>query len=215
MRLAEWVQSNRVLTGLGVLFLIILVAIAISLVLPSDELMIPGKAQDSFENSLGIAVRRSMGSFLWWYRSNIVLQFTLIAASLLATVTAALTTSDNANLLKKYSIVFTAVTATLATAQQTFHIRENINSFISSTSSLELLVYDYVLQRAKLSKEGRSEGSPEILELQKQITQKYTDIEADRMRAWASIGEQTLKGDGRGSSESRAEPQGHDGGPKR
>ena len=215
MRLAEWVQSNRVLTGLGVLFLIILVAIAISLVLPSDELMIPGKAQDSFENSLGIAVRRSMGSFLWWYVGNIVLQFTLIAASLLATVAAALTTPDNANLLKKYSIVFTAVTATLATAQQTFHIRENINSFISSTSSLELLVYDYVLQRAQLSKEGRSEGSSEILELQKQITQKYTAIEADRMRAWASVGEQTLKGDGRGSSKSRAEPQGHDGGPKR
>jgi hypothetical protein len=211
----QWVQSNRVLTGLGVLFLIILITIAISLTLPSDELMIPANAQDIFETSLGISARRSMGSFLWWYRSNIVLQFTLIAASLLATVTAALTTSENANVLKKYSIVFTAVTATLATAQQTFHIRENINSFISSTASLELLVYDYVLQRARLSKEGRSEGSPELLELQKQITQKYTDIEADRMRAWASIGDQTAKGDGRASGESGAGAPGHEGGPRR
>ena len=215
MRLPQWVQSNWVLTGVGVLFLIILVAIAISLVLPSDELMVPRPAQDSFEASLGIAVRRSMGSFLWWYRSNIVLQFTLIAASLLATVTAALTTSENANLLKKYSIVFTAITAALATAQQTFHVRENINSFISSTTRLELLVYDYVLRRAQLSKEGRSEGSPDLLELQKDITQKYSAIEADRMRAWASIGEQTVKEDGRDSGESRAEPQGQEGGPKR
>jgi hypothetical protein len=206
VRLPQWVQSNWVLTGFGVLFLIIIVAIAISLVLPSDELMVPHPAQDSFETSLGIAVRRSMGSFLWWYRSNIVLQFTLIAASLLATVTAALTTSENANLLK---------TAALATAQQTFHVRENINSFILSTTRLELLVYDYVLRRAQLSKEGKSEGSPDLLELQKDITQKYSAIEADRMRAWASIGEQTVKGDGSDSGESRGEPQGQEGGPKR
>jgi hypothetical protein len=122
VRLPQWVQSNwAVLTGFGVLFLIIV----ISLMLPSDELMVPRPAQDSFEDSLGNAVRRSMGSFLWWYRSNIVLQFALIAASLLATVTAALTTPENASVLKKYSIVFTAATAALATAQQTFHIREN------------------------------------------------------------------------------------------
>jgi hypothetical protein len=182
------VRSNwAVLTGFGVLLLIVLATVLISLVLPSDELMVPQPAQDSFEASLGNAVRRSMGSFLWWYRSNVVLQFALIATSLLATVTAALTTSENANILKKYSVVFTALTAALATAQQTFHIKENIESFILSTTKLETLVYDYVSQRAQLGTNGEPN---ELLKIQKNIMEKYVGIESDRMRAWASIGQQ-------------------------
>jgi hypothetical protein len=181
-------RSNwAVLTGFGVLLLIVLATVLISLVLPSDELMVPQPAQDSFEASLGSAVRRSMGSFLWWYRSNVVLQFALIATSLLATVTAALTTSENANILKKYSVVFTALTAALATAQQTFHIKENIESFILSTTKLETLVYDYVSQRAQL---GRNGEPNDLLKIQKNIMEKYVGIESDRMRAWASIGQQ-------------------------
>jgi hypothetical protein len=203
-------ESNRtvmIVLGAG---LIILVPTVIFLLQPSDELMLPHPRLDSsdhFENDLGNAVKRSMGNFLWWYRTNIVLQFTLMAASLLAAVTAALTTSENAEMLKKYSVVFTAITAALATAQQTFHVRDNINSFVTSTTRLELLVYDYLSRRNGLSKNGNSDSSPELLNIQQNIMKTYVDIEANRMRAWASIGEQVTQPKDLRATEPNREPR--------
>jgi hypothetical protein len=188
VRLLQWIQSNWSALTAAVLLLIVLVLMIIWLMLPADKLIFPAlppDSTDSFENDLITNAKRSMGSFEVWYKTNILLQLILIATSLAAAMTAALTTSENANMLKKYSVILTAITAALATAQQTFHIRENINSFITSTTRLELLVYDYV------SKRGTPDYSANPLKLQKEIMDTYVDIEANRMRAWASIGEQS------------------------
>jgi hypothetical protein len=201
VRLVQRVQSSwkAILATLGIVFLIILVGVGVWLTLPSGE-FIDQQALDSFEGSLDNSIRQSMGNFQWWYKSNILIQFTLITTSVLATVTAAITTSENANAVKKYAVVFTAVTAALASAQQTFHIRDNISSFITATGNLELLKYEYIVHRSQLEQEfqanaGNSDKNkdipPALLQLQQNIMKKYVDIETDRMRAWASIGQQT------------------------
>jgi hypothetical protein len=70
--LLRWMKSNRtviIVLGAG---LIVLVPTIIFLLQPSDELMLPHPRLDSsdhFENDLGNAVKRSMGNFLWWYRT--------------------------------------------------------------------------------------------------------------------------------------------------
>ena len=186
--LLPWIQSNWTALTVAGLFLIVLVLMIIWLMLPPDKLIfpaLPSDSKDSFESDLITNAQRGMGSFQVWYKANILLQLILIVTSLAAAVTAALTTSENANKLKNYSVILTAVTAALATAQQTFHIRENINSFITSTTKLELLVYDYV------SKRETPDYSANPLKLQREIMDTYIDIEANRMRAWASIGEQS------------------------
>ena len=175
------------------------ISVGVWLTLPSGEL-IDQQALHSFEAFLDNSIRQSMGNFQWWYKSNILIQFTLITTSVLATVTAAITTSENANIVKKYAVVFSAATAALASAQQTFHIRDNISSFITATGSLELLKYEYIVDRSQFDQKlwmntGISDKNaiapPSLLKLQQNIMKKYVDIETDRMRAWASIGQQT------------------------
>jgi hypothetical protein len=194
MRFADWIRSNwKVLSTISALLLIVLVPALIYLALPGDELMdLP--SSDDFGKALQTSARRSMGSFMWWYKTNIILQITLIAASLAATVAAALTTPQNVEVIKKYSVIFTGLTAAVATAQQTFHVKENINSFITSTWNFELLAYDYASQRAHLTEtsvNNEKSDKDKILEIQKDVMQKYVDIESNRMRTWASIGEQS------------------------
>ena len=199
-RVLHWVKSNWKALSVVAVCLVILGPVAISLGLPGDALMEP-PSTDSFELALQTSARRSMGSFMWWYKTNVVLQVTLVVASLAAAVTAALTTKENAQTIKIWSVLFTAITAAVATAQQTFHVKENINAFIGSTWNLELLAYDYASRKAQLKESPTDDGvsdknkaiSADLLKIQKDIMQRYAEIEADRMRAFGNIGEQTAR----------------------
>jgi hypothetical protein len=110
---------------------------------------------EGFEEALDMAIDKNKSDFNLWYRSNVVIQCTLIFSALLATVFASLTTRENAEKVKKWSVLLTALTATLASAQSTFHIRENIETFIRSNGQLSLLEMDYLLERAPLDADLR------------------------------------------------------------
>jgi hypothetical protein len=154
---------------------------------------------EGFEEALDMAIDKNKSDFNLWYRSNVVIQCTLIFSALLATVFASLTTRENAEKVKKWSVFLTALTATLASAQSTFHIRENIETFIRSNGQLALLEMDYLLERAPLDPELRKykkSGTDMDPDLERKLTEirhkympKYIDIQEGQMRAWANAGQ--------------------------
>ena len=154
---------------------------------------------EGFEEALDMAIDKNKSDFNLWYRSNVVIQCTLIFSALLATVFASLTTRENAEKVKKWSVFLTALTATLASAQSTFHIRENIETFIRSNGQLSLLEMDYLLERAPLDPDLRKykkSGTDMDPELERKLTEirhkympKYIDIQEGQMRAWANAGQ--------------------------
>jgi hypothetical protein len=154
---------------------------------------------EGFEEALDMAIDKNKSDFNLWYRSNVVIQCTLIFSALLATVFASLTTKENAEKVKKWSVLLTAMTATLASAQSTFHIRENIETFIRSNGQLSLLEMDYLLERAPLDPDLRKykkSGTDPDPDLERKLTEirhkympKYIDIQEGQMRAWANAGQ--------------------------
>lgn len=154
---------------------------------------------EGFEEALDMAIDKNKSDFNLWYKSNVVIQCTLIFSALLATVFASLTTRENAERVKKWSVLLTALTATLASAQSTFHIRENIETFIRSNGQLALLEMDYLLARAPLDPDLRKykkAGTDPDPDLEKKLTEirhkympKYIDIQESQMRAWANAGQ--------------------------
>jgi hypothetical protein len=98
---------------------------------------------------------------------------------------AALTTSQNADRYKIFSVFLTALTASLASVQTTFRLRENLSTFIGASENLKQIESEY-----KAKKAAKENITPhELLELQGTYMKRYLDIEADGMRAWASIGQ--------------------------
>jgi hypothetical protein len=154
---------------------------------------------EGFEEALDMAIDKNKSDFNLWYRSNVVIQCTLIFSALLATVFASLTTRENAEKVKKWSVLLTALTATLASAQSTFHIRENIETFIRSNGQLSLLEMDYLLERAPLDadlrkyKKSGADMDPDLeaklTEIRHKYMPKYIDIQEGQMRAWANAGQ--------------------------
>jgi hypothetical protein len=154
---------------------------------------------EGFEEALDMAIDKNKHDFNLWYRSNVVIQCTLIFSALLATVFASLTTRDNAERVKKWSVLLTALTATLASAESTFHIRENIETFIRSNGQLALLEMDYLLERAPLDpdlrkyKKSGTDPDPDLemklTEIRHKYMPKYIDIQTGQMRAWANAGQ--------------------------
>lgn len=167
--------------------------------------------KDFWETVLDKQIETNSSDFALWYRLNIVLQGALILAALSATILAAVTTTDNVPRLKKYSIVVTAITSALTAILSTFHIRENIDAFIRISGDLQLLEWEYAKDRALLpppvangatfrrtflrKKPSNNEASPELLNLQYELSKKFVPIQAARMRAYASIGAQSLPND--------------------
>ena len=194
----QWIL-NHIIAILGAIVLVLVVIGAVWFALPNGN-VVSSPALDDFEQALDEAIQQNMKNFVWWYKANIVIQSTLILTALFATVAASITTKDNADTLKKYTVFLTAVTVALASVQSTFHIRDNVNSFITASGRLELLESEYLVARAPFEAQLRaSAGKPpgekivplELLKIQQSSLKKYVDIEADRMRAWASIGQQT------------------------
>lgn len=101
--------------------------------------------------------------------------------------------------MKKWSVLLTAVTATLASIQSTFHIRENIETFIKTSTDLISLETDYLVERApfdnELKKSGGKNLDPELqkklVELRQKFVPRYLNIETSVMRAWANAGQQS------------------------
>jgi len=203
--LSEWIDKywklykTSILGAFGVL-VIIVVLVVVWNVLPSgnavsnaalDHKILPSgdvgssAALDDFERNLAGTIQEDKSDFAFWYRVNIIIQATLIITALFATIMAAITTSLNADRYKKYLVILTALTASLASVQTTFRLRENLSTFIGASESLKQLESEYEAEKA-----AKEKIIPrELLELQGKYMKRYLDIEADRMRAWASIGQ--------------------------
>jgi hypothetical protein len=87
---------------------------------------------------------------------------------------------------KKWSVLLTAMTAALTSAQSTFHIRENIEAFVKTAGNLELLQAKYLAKRAEIKDDG---SHSQILKLQSDSMQEYVDIMTARMRAYGNAGQ--------------------------
>jgi hypothetical protein len=195
---------------------IIIVAGGIYVLMPVMQFYgIENSTGDDFEDALNSSMQNNASNFAWWYKSNMLIQFVLIFTALLATVLASLTTQGNAEKIKYWSVILTGITAALASMQSTFHIRENIETFIKSASNLQLLDAVYVEKRAHINSEviaslnendkykinasGRAgdiqreliKRYPEkYLFLQRELMRQYVDVMGARMRAWANAGQQ-------------------------
>jgi hypothetical protein len=155
--------------------------------------VISEEARDYWERAIDKQIDKNISDFATWYRFNIVLQAALILTSLFATIAAAVTTSDNIRSIKKYSIVLTAVTSALTAIISTFHIRENIETFIRINGDLQILEWEYLRDRAPFMKNAdASEASPQLLAVQYELSKKFVTIQSARLRAYASIGAQSL-----------------------
>ncbi|MGJ5176019.1 hypothetical protein ACQR16_19130 [Bradyrhizobium oligotrophicum] len=184
---------------MSAIFILILFLIVAWLALPTPTLVSDGSG-DVFQIAIDQSLQRNAANFDLWYKSNMVIQCTLIFTTPLATVFASITTRDNAEEIKKWSVLLTSVTAALASVQSTFHVRENIETFIKSSADLVLLEADYFVDRAEYENAIlNSEGKPLDPEIQKKLRglhqkymQKYMNIQTARMRAWANAGQQSL-----------------------
>jgi hypothetical protein len=173
--------------------------------LPSGELV--QNTPDDLETVMDKTLAYNLRDYNLFYRINILIQSALILAATFATVFAAITTKDNTEKVKKYSVFLTAVTAGLAAVLSTFHIRDNMDTLIGVTQDLQVLEIKYLAARAKviedikkkdpnftLKKVENSAALPrELLELQREWLPLYTDILRLRMRAWSNIGSQTMQ----------------------
>ncbi len=195
LRETNWVN---LIMPMGI-FLLICLLIGIWFALPTSK-TVGEPSIDGFEEALDQAIDKNKSDFHLWYRSNVVIQCTLIFSALLATVFASLTTKENAENVKKWSVLLTAMTATLASAQSTFHIRENIETFIRSNGQLALLEMDYLLERApldgdlrKFKKSGGTDLDPDLemklTEVRHKYMPRYIEIQMGQMRAWSNAGQ--------------------------
>lgn len=133
-------------------------------------------ALDLFELSLDQMIEKNLTDYKYWHRANIAMQSVLIVTAILATVFAALTTKQNAEQMKNFSIFLTAITPGLTVAFATFHVRENVESFIKTNGALLQLEYDYlkareaVIDKVKSDRAASKEVMPQgPIEIQQQF----------------------------------------------
>jgi hypothetical protein len=183
----------------ALIILTLCIGIGIWLILPSVlNIASPAIAIDTFETAILTSEERNGDQFAIWYKSNIIIQCTLILTALMATVFASVTTKDNAERVKKWSVLLTAITAALASIHSTFHVRENIETLIRTSVDLTLLEADYLAARAPFANELKSKDAADNAETQKKLTElhvkfmgRYAIILSNRMHAWANIGQQS------------------------
>jgi hypothetical protein len=188
----NWVKRAGLAAIVLTVFLILL-----WIILPVVTVFQHAPAQpDIFARAIDEAQRKNSLHFELWYKINFLIQFALILTALAATVLASRTTKENAEHYKNWSVWLTAITAALAAGQSTFHIRENIQTFIKAAVDLNQLEADYLAARAPLmeearSKEPNSDSQKKLLELQRVYVKRYNIILSDRMHAWANVGQQS------------------------
>jgi hypothetical protein len=163
---------------------------------------IESAAKDTFEQQVDGTIKLNLIDIFRWYRANIAIQGLLLLFSVTAAILAAVTTKDNANKMKLFSVVLTALMAALTAGQATFHIRENIEVFIKANTDLQLLETDYIIQREALARAGseQREALASAASEKDKIADKldylrsgkkadFLKIQTARMRAYAVIGQ--------------------------
>jgi hypothetical protein len=200
-KLKDWFQ-NRVMGADWfklivpmVIILIIVMGILVWLALPKPDYFPP--TEGYFEKIIADAQQKNASHFAWLYKTNIIIQCVLILTALLAAIFASLTTKDNAEDVKKWSVLLTAVTAALASVLSTFHIRENIESLIKVTLQLNQLEADYLAARASFVDESKdaekSDTQKKLRDLNRTYTTRFNIILDTRMHAYANVGQQSLQ----------------------
>jgi hypothetical protein len=197
---ADWM---KLVVPLGVVLIIVVLAIVLWRVLPREQFVErPPIATDIFEAALDQAIQNNDDEYELWYKSNFIIQCTLIVTALLATVLASTTTSQNADHVKKWSILLTALTAALATLQSTFHVRENLESFINSSADFTLLETEYLAARSplinqpKFKRHHKDVDIEKLRELHLEFMPRYLDYLNNSRHAWANVGQQSLRPSG-------------------
>src|SRR5689334_16908496 len=89
----------------------IIAALALLRWIGGDPSAVSENANDFLERALDANIMHNAQDFVRWYRSNIVIQLMIILSSLLATIYASITTKDNADTLKRYTVLLTALTS--------------------------------------------------------------------------------------------------------
>ena len=212
--LSSWISNNpRKSAIFGVLFAVVFLSIVVWF-RSQAFVLVEGGALDSNEQTLDAAIVTNANDLQNWYRSNLIIQAILICAGLLATISAASTNKDNTEILKKYTVVLTAITSTLAIVLTTFHIRENVETFIRANADLHSIEADYLAERAKgpvgpilrasakTAEKAKAAGTPlpaselmdppELAALWSKFLPRYLEVESARLHAWASVGQQSL-----------------------
>jgi hypothetical protein len=194
---ADW---TKLVVPMGIVLIIVVSANALWRVLPYErDVEIPPIATDIFEVALDQAIQNNDDEYELWYKSNIIIQCTLIVTALLATVLASTTTAQNADRVKKWSILVTAITAALASLQSTFHVRENLDLFINSSADLTLLETEYLAARsplineAKFKRHHKNVDIEKLRELHLKFMPRYLDTLNNSRHAWANVGQQPLR----------------------
>jgi hypothetical protein len=149
---------------------------------------------DQFHLLIELAQERNADNFELWYKINIIMQCVLIMTAILATILAAVTTPENSARIRKWTILVTAITAALASAQSVFHIKENLEVFIRAVDDLNRIEYAYLVERAPYEEAMRKDPARvpprELLQIQQKYADQISRVTISRMRAWASIGQQ-------------------------
>ncbi len=154
---------------------------------------------DIFEDAVDGIMQSNARDLLWMERANFAVQVTLIFTSMLATIIAAITTKDNAPKLKIYSVVLTAITASVTVFLNVFHVKENIDLLIVADKKIHELQISYLAERAAIDDkvlavpiQSLDSGTKvQLLTLHKKYTSDLSDILESRWHVWSNVGGQT------------------------
>jgi hypothetical protein len=94
----KWLIALYIVFSIMALYLIVKLVFYLAIPIVSEP------ATDFLERVLDKALEVNITDYSLWYKTNIVLQGTLIVTALLATILASFTTKENADVLKKFSV---------------------------------------------------------------------------------------------------------------
>ncbi len=163
-----------------VVLLILIGGLALWSALP-DGLVIENTSDD-LEAQMDATLLQNFRDYQWWYKGNLLTQVLLILASIGATVFAAITTQRNAETIKKWSVLLTALTAGSAAFLTTFHVRENLEAFIAANEQIQQVEAEYLAERANTLQKLKAKGWDAAVEVPKMLT----EIEAQKARQMAA-----------------------------
>ncbi len=150
-------------------------------------------SRDQVEIAFANAMKQNLNDFNMWYKSNIVIQSITILSGILSTIVASLATQEKAVIFRRSVIVLTAVTTALIAVQSTFHIKDNLDTFIKANSDLAVSEFDYSFKKDSALFNADKEKIA-ALSLQRDALTSLVRVVESRMRAYSTIGAQQARG---------------------
>lgn len=155
---------------------------------------------DPFYDYLSAVMRKNASDVDLLVKLNFLVQSVLVVSALIATVLAALTTTATAAKYKIYSIIVTATTSAAASFLTSFHVRDNVNTFVLVEHELNVIEAKYLKERKPFEIEGtvRKNGKEErgivlrddaaLLDIHVRYVEQVSGFVKDRSLSWANVG---------------------------